>query len=104
MCIYSAAKRAINTGAAVSGDTVFVSHGDENLEGVELGLVAALDGTQKGDIKTTKWACRGAEFGFSAPLVDGTRLYQIDNGSTLRAYDTAAGKQVWQLALGSAQK
>ena len=56
-----ASKRAINTGVAVSGNTVFVSHGDENLEGVELGLIAALDGSQKGDIKTTKWAVRGIE-------------------------------------------
>ena len=104
MWSYSAAKRAINTGAAVSGDTVFVSHGDENLEGVELGLIAALDGTQKGDIKATKWALKGIEYSFSAPLIDGTRLYQIDNGSTLRVYDTASGKSLWSLSLGSAQK
>ena len=56
---YIATKRAINTGVAVSGNTVFLSHGDENLEGVELGLVAAIDGSQTGEIKTTKWADRG---------------------------------------------
>src|SRR6185369_15778370 len=59
---YVSSKRSINTGAAVSGNTVFVSHGDENLEGVELGMIAAIDGTQKGDIKTTKWAFKGTEF------------------------------------------
>ncbi len=101
---FPASKRAINTGAAVSGNTVFISHGDENLEGVELGLIAAIDGTQTGDIKTTKWAAKGIEFSFSAPLVDGTRLYQLDNGSTLRAFDTASGKALWNLSLGSAQK
>jgi hypothetical protein len=74
----SASKRAINTGAAVSGNTVFISHGDENLEGVELGLLAAIDGTQRGDIKTTKWAVKGIEFSYSAPIVDGTRLYQLE--------------------------
>ena len=101
---YVAAKRAINTGAAVSGNNVFISHGDENLEGVELGLIAALDGAQSGDIKTTKWATKGIEFSFSSPIVDGTRLYQLDNGSTLRAFDTATGKSLWNLSLGSAQK
>jgi outer membrane protein assembly factor BamB len=101
---FPAAKRAINTGVAVSGSSVFVSHGDENLEGVELGLIAALDGSQTGDIKTTKWATKGIEFSFSAPIVDGVRLYQIDNGSTLRAFDTATGKELWELPLGSAQK
>ena len=68
--------------------TVFVSHGDENLDGNELGLIAAIDGSQTGDIKTTKWAVQGrSEFGFSSPIVDGTRVYQIDGGSTLHAFD-----------------
>jgi len=97
-------KRAINTGVAVSGNTVFLSHGDENLEGVELGLVAAVDGAQSGDLKTTKWAAKGIEFSFSSPIVDGTRLYQIDNGSTLRAFETSTGKALWSIPLGSAQK
>ena len=101
---FPAAKRAINTGVAVSGNTVFLSHGDENLEGVDLGLIAALDGAQTGDLKTTKWATKGIEFGYSSPIVDGTRLYQIDNGSTLRAFDTATGKVLWTLPLGAAQK
>ncbi|HYJ93804.1 MAG TPA: PQQ-binding-like beta-propeller repeat protein, partial [Vicinamibacterales bacterium] len=101
---YIATKRAINTGVAVSGSTVFLSHGDENTEGVELGLVAAIDGSQTGEIKTTKWADRGTEFGYSSPIVDGKRLYQIDNGSMLIAYDTETGKSLWTLPLGSAQK
>ena len=101
---YVATKRAINTGVAVSGNTVFISHGDENTEGVELGLVAAIDGSQTGEIKTTKWADRGTEFGYSSPIVDGKRLYQIDNGSMLIAYDTETGKSLWTLPLGSAQK
>jgi outer membrane protein assembly factor BamB len=101
---YIAAKRAINTGVGVSGNTVFVSHGDENLDTNELGLIAALDGTATGDIKTTKWANKGVEFGYSSPLVDGTRLYQLDNSSTLRAYDAETGKALWSLALSVAQK
>ena len=73
---YAASKRAINTGVSVSGNNVYFSHGDENLEGVELGLLAALDGSQSGDLKTTQWAIRGTEFGYSSPVIDGTRLYQ----------------------------
>jgi outer membrane protein assembly factor BamB len=101
---FVAAKRAINTGVAVVGNDVFVSHGDENIEGNELGLVAALDGSQTGDIKTTKWAHRGLEFGYSSPVTDGTRLYQIDNGSTLVALDIATGKELWSQSLGILQK
>ena len=101
---FTAARRAINTGVGVSGNAVFVSHGDENLEGNELGLLAAIDGSQAGDIKTTKWAIRGIEFTYSPPVVDGARLYQIDNSSHLRAFDTSAGTELWELALGTAQK
>ena len=32
-------------------------------------------------------ASRATQFGFSSPLIDGTRVYQIDNGSRLKAYD-----------------
>src|SRR5688572_10259642 len=68
---FVAAKRAINTGVVVSGSTVLVSHGDENVTGNEMGMIAAIDGSQAGDIKATKWAHYGEQFGFSSPLVDG---------------------------------
>ncbi len=101
---FVAAKRAINTGVVVSAPRVFVSHGDENLDSNELGMVAAIDGSQTGDIKTTEWANKGMEFPFSSPLLDGTRLYQIDGGSTLKAFDTATGKLLWEQPLGRLQK
>ena len=101
---FTAAKRAINTGVAVKDTTVFISHGDENLTGTELGLVAAIDGAQRGNITATKWAIRGLEMNYSSPLVDDTRLYQIDNGSTLRAFDIDSGRELWSLQLGLAQK
>jgi len=101
---FVAAKRAINTGVVVSGSTVIVSHGDENLDSSELGLIAAIDGSQTGDIKTTKWAMRGDQFGFSSPVIDATRVYQIENGSRLKAYDLETGRELWRQALGTVQK
>ena len=101
---FPSARRAINTGVAVKGTSVVVSHGDENLEGIDRGLIASIDGSQTGDITTTKWAVRGTEFGYSSPLTDGARLYQIDNGSTLRAYDFDTGTPLWEQALSTAQK
>ena len=101
---FPAAKRAINTGVVVRGNDVFVSHGDENLEGNELGILAAIDGSQTGDIKTTKWAVKGIEFTYSPPVLDGARLYQLDNSSKLKAFDVATGKELWELPLGTAQK
>jgi outer membrane protein assembly factor BamB len=101
---YVAAKRAINTGVAVAGTSVIVSHGDENLDSSELGMIGAIDGSQTGDIKTTQWSVKGTEFAFSSPIVDGTRLYQLDGGATLHAFEIEKGTQLWELALGTAQK
>jgi outer membrane protein assembly factor BamB len=101
---FVAAKRAINTGVVVKGNSVIVSHGDENLDVNALGMIAAIDGSQTGDIKTTLWANKGIEMGYSSPVVDGDRVYQIDNGSHLKAFDIATGKELWELSLGSSQK
>ena len=101
---FVAAKRAINTGVVVSGGTVVISHGDENLTGNQMGMIAAIDGSQTGDIKATKWAHSGEQFGFSSPLLDGARVYQIENGSRLIAYDVESGKELWRQPLGTSQK
>ena len=101
---FVASKRAINTGVAVKNNLVLVSHGDENTAGNNLGLLAAIDGSQTGDIKETQWAVQGTEFSFSPPVVDGTRLYQIDSGSMLKAFDVETGTELWEQPLGTAQK
>src|SRR5258708_15156040 len=98
------AKGGINTGGGGSGNTVIVSPGDENLDVNELGMIAAIDGSQKGDIKTTKWAQKGEQFGFSSPVIDGQRVYQIENGSRLKAYDLEKGTLLWTQTLGTVQK
>ena len=101
---YIASKRSINTGVAVKGSTVIVSHGDENLDSSELGMIAAIDGSQSGDIKTTKWAVKGDQFGFSSPVIDGSRVYQVENGSRLKAFDLETGRELWRQSLGTVQK
>jgi outer membrane protein assembly factor BamB len=101
---YVASKRAINTGVVVKNNSVLISHGDENTEGNALGLLASIDGAQTGDIKAAQWAVKGIEFGYAPPLVDGTRLYQLDQGATLHAYEIEKGTALWDLALGTEQK
>src|SRR4029453_9747756 len=68
------------------------------------GVIAALGGAQPGDIKTLKWAVKGDQFGFSSPVIDGPRVYQIENGSRLKAFDLETGRELWRQALGSVQK
>jgi outer membrane protein assembly factor BamB len=101
---FVAAKRAINTGVVVKDTSVIVSHGDENLDSSELGMIAAIDGSQTGDIKTTKWAAKGDQFGFSSPVIDGNRVYEVENGSRLKAFDLQTGQELWRQQLGTVQK
>ena len=101
---FVASKRSINTGVAVKGSSVIVSHGDENLDTSDLGLIAAVDGSRTGDIKATSWAVHGDQFGFSSPVIDGNRVYQIDNGSRLKAFDVDTGRELWRQGLGTVQK
>ena len=101
---FIASKRSINTGVVVKGTTVIVSHGDENLDSSDLGMIGAIDGSQVGDIKQTKWAVKGLQFGFSSPLIDGDRVYQIENGSKMRAFNIETGKELWRQDLGTVQK
>jgi outer membrane protein assembly factor BamB len=98
------AKRGLNTGVVINGNTVIISHGDENLDSTEEGMVAAIDGSQKGEIKEYKWAVRGFLGGFSSPIIDGDRVYQIENGSKMIAFDVVTGKQLWKQQLGTVQK
>src|SRR5437762_3720293 len=49
---FVAAKRAVNTGVVVKGSDVIVSHGDENFDTSELGMIAAIEdrkSVEKGD-------------------------------------------------------
>ena len=97
-------QRSINTGVVVKDDMVFVSQGDENLQGNELGMIAAIAGSRTGEITETVWERRGLEFGFSSPVTDGETLYQIDSGSTFHAFDIDTGDLLWSEPLGNAQR
>jgi outer membrane protein assembly factor BamB len=101
---FPAAQRAVNTGVVIKDDVVYMSHGDENLEGNELGMLAAIAGNREGDITETIWDTKGMEFGYSSPVLDGDRLYQIDSGSTLHAFNADSGEHLWELAMGNAQR
>src|SRR6185295_10958611 len=91
-------KRAINTAPILNGTTVIVSHGQENLQGNEMGMLAAIDGTAKGNITAAqvKWSHQGFIGEFSSGIVDGDRYLQIDNGANLFAFDAVTGRELWK--------
>ena len=99
-------KRGLNTGVVVRGTDAIITHSEENLDSNEMGLMAALDASMKGELKMSqlKWKVYGWQGGFSSPVLDGDRLYQVDNGANLGAFDVATGKQLWLQNLGTIQK
>src|SRR5690242_652616 len=99
-------KRGLNTGVVVKGTTAILTHSEENLSSSEMGMMLAVDATAKGEIKEdqAKWSTYGWQGGFSSPVIDGDRMYQIDNGANLAAFDLNTGKQLWLKNLGTIQK
>jgi len=103
---YGISKRGLNAGAVVHGTTAIVSHGEENLDSSDMGLLAAVDASAKGKIgkEQVKWTVKGFLGGYSSPILDGERIYQVDNGANLFAFDAGTGRQLWMLNLGTIQK
>lgn len=103
---FTMSKRGLNTGAVVKGNLAIVSHSEENWDSNEMGLIAAIDASAKGDIgpSQVKWSVKGFQGGFSSPVIDGERIYQVDNGGVLYAFDVGSGKQLWRMNLGTIQK
>ena len=86
--------------------TAILTHSEENLASNEMGMIVAVDATAKGEIKKEqiKWQTYGWQGGFSSPVLDGDRVYQLDNGANLAAFDVNTGKQLWLKNLGTIQK
>jgi outer membrane protein assembly factor BamB len=99
-------KRAILTSATFRGTTVYLAHSEENLDTSEMGMVGALDAGKSGTLKSDAmaWHTYGFQGGFASPVIDETRLYQVDNGAVLGAFDLATGRKLWERPLGTIQK
>src|SRR4029079_12131753 len=99
-------KRGLNTGVVVHNNLAILTHSEENLDSSEMGMMLAVDAGSKGEIKKDqiKWSTYGWQGGFSSPVLDGDRLYQIDNSANIAAFDVKTGKQLWLKNLGTIQK
>ncbi|HZF41579.1 MAG TPA: PQQ-binding-like beta-propeller repeat protein [Blastocatellia bacterium] len=103
---YPMTKRGINNCAVVKGAMVFASHSEENYDTNEMGMLVAIDATGKGklDKDKIKWSVTGFRGGYSSPVIDGDRLYQLDDSAVLNAFDLNTGKRFWEKSLGISQR
>ncbi len=99
-------KRAILNSVLFRDNIVYLTHGEENIDTTEMGMIAAIDATGAGQLTgaAIKWVTRGFLPTFSSPVMDGERLYAVDNSAILGAFDLKTGKQVWTKRLGTMQK
>jgi outer membrane protein assembly factor BamB len=103
---WKVSQRGLNTAALVVGADVIVTHSEENVGTSDMGMVAAVPAASKGTLtdKDARWIVRGVQAGYGSPVSDGERLYVVDNGGVLFAFDLKDGRQVWRKNLGTIQK
>ena len=99
-------KRGLNTAALVVGDDVIVTHSEENIISNEMGMLAAVPTASTGVLadKGARWLVRGVQAGYASPVSDGERIYLLDNGGVLLAFDLKTGKELWKEAVGTIAK
>lgn len=103
---YEMSKRGLNSGVVINNNTVVVSHSEENLDTNEMGMLAGIDIKSRGIVgkEQLRFSIIGWQGGVSSPVLDGDRVYQVDNGSNLYAFDAYTGRTLWTLNLGTIQK
>jgi outer membrane protein assembly factor BamB len=99
-------KRGLNTAALVVGDDVIVTHSEENIISNEMGMLAAVPAASTGVLadKGARWLVRGVQAGYASPVSDGERIYLLDNGGVLLAFDLKSGKELWKQTIGTIAK
>jgi outer membrane protein assembly factor BamB len=99
-------QRGLNTAALMLGDDIIVSHSEENLGTSEMGMLAAVPAASRGTLtdKDARWIVRGVQAGYASPVSDGERIYLLDNGGVLLAFDVKTGRQLWHQPLGTIAK
>jgi outer membrane protein assembly factor BamB len=102
---YPMSKRGINVSPVVSGDLVYISHSEENLdEGVQ-GLVICLDASKITEgHPAVVWKHTGILAGYASPCLHEGRLYVPDNSAKLICYDAKTGKELWEHRYGTVAK
>jgi outer membrane protein assembly factor BamB len=99
-------KRAILNSALFKDNVAYITHGEENMDTTEMGMIAAVDATGTGVLTKDafKWKTLGFLPSFASPVMDDERLYTVDNSAIVAAFDLKTGAKVWEKSLGTLQK
>ena len=93
---FKLSRRGINTAPLVTGSSIFISQSEENLDNTSMGSATAFTAAGAGDITATAtlWQKKGIMDGRSMPVVLGDRVYFVEDGGKVHAFDKATGAPV----------
>lgn len=93
---FKLSRRGLNVAPLVVGDTVYISQAEENLDNTTMGSATAFKAIGSGDITAANvlWQKKGVMDGRSMPVVLGDRVYFVDDGAKIFAFDKATGAPV----------
>ena len=99
-------KRAILNSPLFRDNVAYITHGEENIDSTEMGMIAAVDASKTGVLAADafKWRTRGFLPTFASPVMDNERLYTMDNSAIVGAFDLKTGAKLWEKTLGTLQK
>ena len=99
---YSLAAGVINPGPVVSGDLIYIAHGEENADGGARGRVVCMNGAKVTAGKPALvWEKKGILFGLSSLALADGKLYLPDDGAKLYCFDAKTGKILWKYNYGT---
>ncbi|HEV3339248.1 MAG TPA: PQQ-binding-like beta-propeller repeat protein, partial [Pirellulales bacterium] len=101
---YQLSLRGLNVTPLIDGDTIYMSHSEENPPpDTSMGSIAAINGTANTDpaakdIDTTKsatlWRNKEIMVGKSSPILVDGRIYGLDDSNLLYIFDAKTGKPI----------
>ena len=93
---FKLSRRGLNVAPLVDGGDVFISQAEENLDNTSMGSVTRFKAAGTGDITATNvvWQRKSVMDGRSMPVVIGDRVYFVDDGAKVYAFDKVTGEPV----------
>jgi outer membrane protein assembly factor BamB len=93
---FKLSRRGLNVAPLVEDGTVWISQAEENLDNTTMGSATAFKASGSGDITAANvlWQRKGVMDGRSMPVALGDRVYFIDDGAKVYAFDKRTGEPV----------
>lgn len=91
---YQLSRRGLNVAPLVTADGIYMSQAEENLDNTSMGAAAKIGLTGSGDVTSTNriWERKAIVDGKAMPVVLGERVYFVEDGAKVHAFDRATGK------------